>query len=224
MTQLQLKLNDKLFQKDPQSTDLGMRIVEKSIELIDNLGFEAFTFKKLSIEIESTEASIYRYFENKHRLLIYLISWYWSWTEYRITFDTHAIDDPSAQLAKALEVIWAKHSYDKTFPIVDEAALQRILINESDKTYLTKNIDEINKEGVFKGYKSLCKLVAEMIKKINPKFPYPYALISTILEASHQQVFFAHHLPALTEFEREDAFEKISLFIKDLVFTAINSK
>lgn len=224
MAQLQLKLNDKLFQKDPQSTDLGMRIVEKSIELIDNLGFEAFTFKKLSIEIESTEASIYRYFENKHRLLIYLISWYWSWTEYRITFDTHAIDDPSAQLAKALEVICAKHSYDKTFPIVDEAALQRILINESDKTYLTKNIDEINKEGVFKGYKSLCKLVAEMIKKINPKFPYPYALISTILEASHQQVFFAHHLSALTEFEREDAFEKISLFIKDLVFTAINSK
>jgi AcrR family transcriptional regulator len=224
MAQLQLKLNENLFQKDPQSTDLGLRIIEKSIEMIDKLGFETFTFKKLSKEIESTEASIYRYFENKHRLLIYLISWYWSWTEYRIIFDTHSLEDPSAQLSKALEIICAKHNYDKTFPVVNEAALQRIVINESDKTYLTKDVDEINKEGVFRGYKSLCKLVADMVKKINPAFVYPHALISTVLEASHQQVFFAHHLPSLTEMEKENAFEKNELFLKNLVFNTIAKK
>ena len=36
--------------------------------MINELGFEAFTFKKLGINIESPESSIYRYFENKHTL------------------------------------------------------------------------------------------------------------------------------------------------------------
>lgn len=223
MALLQLKLNDNLFQKDPQSTDLGLRIIEKSIEMIDNLGFEAFTFKKLSIEIESTEASIYRYFENKHRLLIYLISWYWSWTEYRIIFDTHLISDPKQQLLKALEIICAQHNYDDSFPIIDEPALQRIVINESDKTYLTKDVDEINKEGVFKGYKSLCALVATMVRAVNEDFEYPHALISTVLEVSHQQIFFANHLPSLTELSQEDAFSQNLEFVKQLVFNTISN-
>ena len=223
MAQLQLKLNENLFQKDPQSTDLGLRIIEKSIEMIDELGFETFTFKKLSIEIESTEASIYRYFENKHRLLIYLISWYWSWTEYRITYDTHTIKDPKTRLTKALEIICAQHSYDNTFPVVNEAALQRILINESDKTYLTKDVDEINKEGVFRGYKSLCEQVAAMVKEINPSFSFPHALMSTVLEASHQQIFFAYHLPSLTEVDKKNAFEKNFVFVKQLVFNTIQA-
>ena len=54
------------------------------------IGFESFTFKKLAAKIESTEASVYRYFENKHKLLIYLVSWYWNWVEYRLDMEiTH---------------------------------------------------------------------------------------------------------------------------------------
>ena len=50
MTLLQLKLNAKLYIKDPQSTELGLKIIEKGIFMIDELGFEAFTFKKLSAD------------------------------------------------------------------------------------------------------------------------------------------------------------------------------
>ena len=79
MAIIQIQLNDNLYLRDPQETELGRNIVNNSIELIDEIGFEKFTFKKLATKIESTEASIYRYFENKHRLLIYLIAWYWNW-------------------------------------------------------------------------------------------------------------------------------------------------
>ena len=81
MSQLTFKLNERLYLRDPQSTELGQRIVSKGIELIDGLGFEQFTFKKLAAQVNSTEPSIYRYFENKHRLLHYLTAWYWSWMD-----------------------------------------------------------------------------------------------------------------------------------------------
>ena len=45
MTVLQLQLRGNLYAKDPQSTDLGLRILSKGIELIDKLGFEAFTVR-----------------------------------------------------------------------------------------------------------------------------------------------------------------------------------
>ena len=44
----QIKVNDKLYIKDPESSELGKRIVAESIILMDEIGFEAFTFKKLS--------------------------------------------------------------------------------------------------------------------------------------------------------------------------------
>ena len=67
---LQIKVNDKTYLKDPETSDLGKRIVEHSIILINEIGFEAFTFRKLGLKINSNESSIYRYFENKHKLLL----------------------------------------------------------------------------------------------------------------------------------------------------------
>jgi AcrR family transcriptional regulator len=69
--QLQIKMNEKLFLRNPEQSELGKKIIMHSIQLIHEQGFEAFTFKKLAKAIGSTEAGIYRYFENKHRLLIY---------------------------------------------------------------------------------------------------------------------------------------------------------
>lgn len=40
--------------------------------MIYKTGYEAFTFKKLAEDIGTTEAGIYRYFENKYKLLVYL--------------------------------------------------------------------------------------------------------------------------------------------------------
>lgn len=224
MAVLQLQLSAKLFLKDPQGTDLGKKIVQTSVQMIAKLGFEAFTFKKLSMEIESTEASVYRYFENKHRLLTYLITWYWAWMEYRISYETYNITDPKTKLDRVLSIITEEKEQDPNFPNIDERALQKIVIAESDKTYLTHNVDEDNKEGLFKGYKSLCHCISQLIKEINPDFPYAHALVSTALEAANQQIFFAVHLPSLTELSQaSDPFKANYRFLKSLVFNTINA-
>ena len=85
---IRITLNENLYIRDPQESELGKKIIQFSIVLIEDIGFEAFTFKKLAQKINSTEASVYRYFENKHILLIYLVSWYWEWLSYLIEIKT----------------------------------------------------------------------------------------------------------------------------------------
>ncbi|GHE61021.1 MULTISPECIES: TetR/AcrR family transcriptional regulator [Roseivirga] len=222
-TLLKLQMNECLYLKDPQDTELGRKIVQQSIQMIDELGLEAFTFKKLSLVIDSTEASIYRYFENKHKLLVYLITWYWTWLEYKIEFETNNVADPYLRLSKALRLVTEKKTYDNSFPDVDETALQRIVINEFDKTYLTKQVDHDNSFGLFRGVKSLCGRIADIVKEINPDYPYAHSLISTCLQAAHQQVFFSEHLPSLTDHSgaNDKVYTQNYEFIHQLVLKAI---
>ena len=159
MAVLAFKLNEHLYLRDPQRTDLGQQIICKSVELIDKLGFEQFTFKKLAVEIESTEASVYRYFENKHRLLHYLISWYWSWLEYRVDLSIGPLKDPVEKLKASLHTIAEEKKVDPSFEFVNEEALYRIVVDELDKTFLTKWVDADNKDGLFLSFKSLCKKI-----------------------------------------------------------------
>lgn len=222
IAKLQIQLNESLYLRDPQSSDLGQKIIQDGIYLIDEIGFEAFTFKKLSIKMNSTEASIYRYFENKHRLLIYLIAWYWSYIEFKISYETHNISDSEEKLKIALKFITSKLEDDMLFSEISESALQRIVINESDKTYLTKNVDKINKEGLFKGYKSLCTLIASFMEETAPDFKYSRSLTSTCLEAAHQQIFFAEHLPSLSDInKKEDIYQKNYEFLSTIVFSSL---
>ena len=86
---INLEINPKLYLKDPQHTQLGRNIIEHSVLMIDEIGLDHFTFKKLAVTISSTEASIYRYFENKHNLFVYLLNWYWEWMIVRIDFKHH---------------------------------------------------------------------------------------------------------------------------------------
>ncbi len=226
MATLQLLMNENLFVRDPQETELGRKIIEESIRMIDELGFEKFTFKKLAIRIDSTEASVYRYFENKHRLLVYLIAWYWNWLEYRIDFGTQNITDPKKKLKIALNLVTEKKLRDPLFPEVDEEALYRIVIWESDKTYLTKQVDEDNREGLFRGFKSLCKKIADYISEINPQYKYPHSLVTTVLQMAHQQLFYAEHLPSLTDLKkgRGKLQEQNEAFLQEMIFNTITPK
>jgi AcrR family transcriptional regulator len=219
-----LRLNDRYFTRDPQHTELGSKIISNSIKMIDKLGFEQFTFKKLANEISSTEASIYRYFENKHKLLIYLIAWYWKWMEYLIDYRTNHLQDPEEKLKVALKAICDEAEFDPAFANIDETALYRIVVSESNKTYLTKQVDEDNKEGLFRGYKDLCKRIAAIASEVNPEYSYPHALISTVLETSHQQAYFALHLPSLTEVDRnqEGLHDQVYRYVESLVFAALH--
>lgn len=216
---IQIVLNEKLYLRDPEQTDLGRKIVDTTIQLIDELGFEKFTFKKLAIAIQSTEASIYRYFENKHKLLLYLVSWYWSWVEYVIEYETHNLEDPRERLNRALFALANSGKRDPNFSHIDETALHRIVVAESSKAYLTKDVDGENQEGLFQGYKSLSAKLVSMVEEINPDYPYPAALVSTVLEASRKQIFFAQHLPSLTEIRVEgEDYTPVAEYLTSLVF------
>ena len=225
MPTIQLLLSENLYTKDPYETALGRKMIRESIVMIDELGFEGFTFKKLAKRIDSTEASIYRYFENKHRLLVYIIAWYWNWKEYKIDIGVQNIKDAREKLKIALNILCAKPHQDPTFPDVDEVALHRIVLFESDKTYLTKQVDEDNREGLFRGFKSLCKKIAEFVLEINSNFSNSRSLISTVIQASHQQLFYAEHLPSLTDltYEDENLHQLNEQFLQTLVFKAIDT-
>ena len=224
MPALAFKLNHHLFLRDPQHTNLGQKIIHSSVELIDKLGFEQFTFKKLAEEINSTEASIYRYFENKHRLLVYLIAWYWNWIEYRIDIFTSGISDPKEKLKVCLRLLAEEKKYDPTFEFVNEEALHRIVISELDKTFLTKEVDEHNKDGLFGGFKTVCRKISQIILEVSPNYPFANALVSTILVTVNQQLFFASHLPSLTSIKANEArYTDLYVFIESVVFRSIQS-
>ena len=227
MSSISIVLADKFFKKDPQSSDLGRKIVSEGIIMLDEMGFEDFTFKKLAEQIESTEASIYRYFKNKHKFLVYLSTYYWSWLEYVIEFETHHIEDAKEKLDRVIDIICHAYELPKVLdlPGIDIVKLRRVIENESDKTYLNRNVDEINSKGLFTGYKDLCRKIAEIVELIKPDYQYPKALVSTFMEASHHQTFFAQHLPSLTELNSKNGkvLEVQSAnFIKHMIKSILN--
>jgi len=211
---LQIKVNEKTFVKDPESSALGKRILQHSIIIIDDIGFEAFTFKKLGVAITSNESSIYRYFENKHKLLLYLTSWYWAWMEYQIVIQTYSISDPKLKLTKIIEIITQKIEEDTNFSHIDEVVLNRIVINESSKSFLTKQVDLENKEGYFTIYKRLVLRISDAISLVNGNYKFASSLASLVVESSLHQHFLADHLPTLTDLNKHTNGAE---FYKDLI-------
>jgi AcrR family transcriptional regulator len=208
------------YLKNPESTDLGKKIISGSIELIDDHGFENFNFKKLAIHIESTEASIYRYFENKHKILLYLTSWYWSWLDYKLALSVINISSAEERLSRCLDVLTELKEIDLDYEHIDEFKLNRIIVMESSKSYLTKEVDAENKEGAFSAYKNIVARVSGIIEEINPDFKYSKMLVTTVVEGVHHQHFFADHLPGLTTIIKGE--DCISNFYKLMVFNFIN--
>lgn len=214
-----IQVNERIYLKNPESSDLGRSIVSLGIDLIDELGFEAFTFRKLAQKIGTTEASIYRYFESKQRLLIYLSSWYWRWVDYKLILAVTNIDSAEERLKRAITLVVKQVEQDSNFSHIDEVKLNRIIISESSKAYLNKHVDDENREGFFQDYKKLVGRIGSIILEINTEYKYPHMLVSTIIEGAHLQRYFAQHLPRLTDtFEGEDS---VSEFSVQLVFTAI---
>ncbi len=221
LANIKISVNENLYLKDPSSSELGIKIVDGSIELMSQIGFERFTFKKLAAEIQTTEASVYRYFESKHKLLLYLINWYWGCLATRITLETKNIEEPRLKLRKTIHILTALPNPETDSLISNELALKEIIINESSKAIITKDVDEENKVGVFSVYKELVKKVAETINLVNPTYPYPNMLASSMIEGSNQQRFFALHLPRLTNVHENVDF--VESFYEDLIFKTLHS-
>lgn len=215
-----IQVNAATHLKDPNSSELGKTIVAKCIEMIDDLGFENFNFRKLSQEIGTSEASVYRYFESKHKLLLYLTGWYWGWMEYKLALRLANIDDKAERLTRAISLLTEVAAEDSTFAHVSEVRLQRIVIAESPKAYLNKNVDSENKLGVFADYKRLVSIVSDIILEIDSNYRCPHMLISTIIEGSHVQRHFSAHLPTLTDIDKKE--DLITPFYVELAKKALN--
>lgn len=194
-----LSIPEGLSLRDPIQSKLGRSIITHSIELMDEIGFEAFTFKKLAKRMGSNETSLYRYFENKHTLLLYLVVWYWNWVSYLIDYNTKNISDPHQKLDLIIDNFVDATKENPSVEFVNEKLLHRIIIAESAKAYHTKNIDQENKHGFYNSYKKLIQKVADVILEINPDFPYPHSFASTLFEMANNEIFFAKHLPRLTD-------------------------
>jgi len=221
ISNVQIKVHRRVYLKDPDTSVLGQKIVAGAVDMIDELGFEHFTFRKLARSINSTEASIYRYFESKHQLLLYLTAWYWSWMEYNIVLGTANIEDPRVRLIRAIAILTSAVIPDSDSTPINESKLHHIVLCDSSKSYLTKEVDQENAEGVFTGYKIVVNKVSDIILEISPDYRYPHMLVSTVIEGCHHQRFFAEHLTSLTDVHKgEDA---ISNFYRDIVFKAIES-
>lgn len=223
MIKIQIKVSERLYLKDPEATDLGQKIVRQGLLLIAEVGLEEFNFKKLAQNIHSTEASIYRYFENKHKLLIYLMSWYWSWLQYKFDLSTLNIPEPMERLKIGVSI------FTHTAPLLpadtgfDMDALYSIVVSESPKAYLTKGVDEINKEGAYLSYKGFCRKLADCVREVSPDYGYPTALISTCVESAHDQKYFSEHLPSLTEVSGGRK-EEVRDFLMDLIYRSLGKR
>jgi AcrR family transcriptional regulator len=219
--QLSFRVNEHIYLRDPESSELGKQIVKNAIDLIYDLGFEHFTFKKLAIKMSTTEASIYRYFENKHRLLLYILNWYWSYMEFLVDFTLQNIQNPKEKLAKIIELF--TQSLPESVGKLDynKFLLNQIVLSESSKVYLIKEVQEINTHQVFKPYKDLCNKISEVILNINPTYEYSRSLSSTLIETAHSQQYFSKNLPRLTDVADQKDESFVFNFLYQFVFAAL---
>ena len=223
-----VRMNERLFLRDPEGSELGRRIVRQGILLFEEFGLEDATFKKLAERIGTKEASIYRYFENKHRLLVYLVAWYWQWLDFQLVFQTKNIIDPHEKLERLLRLLLLIDLDDSFSEDVDVRALHSIVIHEASKAYLTHHVTEDNGQQLFKPYKDLCRRIADIILTYRPDYPFARSLASSIVETAHYQTFFMQNLPSLTDFgttgnNQPADINKLLAFIRHLLFSTLNA-
>lgn len=221
LSSIPVMVNPAVYLKNPETSDLGRKTIARSIDLIEKIGFEGFTFRKLGKAINSPEASVYRYFESKHKLLLYLTSWYWGWMEYKLIFSLANIKSPNDRLGIAIGLLTRADETGSGFSHINISKLHRIVISDSSKAYLTKEVDNENKHGVFAGYKKIVKRVADIVMEINPEYKYPRMLVSDVIEGAHHQRFFAAHLPSLTDNHGDE--DSVTSFYTNMVFKAIKN-
>ena len=219
--EIQVKVNEKLYLRNPELSELGKNILSKGAKMIDEMGLEEFTFKKLATALSTNESSIYRYFESKHRLLLYFFEWYWRWMEYQLGYHTLNVADPEKKIEIVIKVLTLKQeNMISAGEEIDKLALHRIVIKEASKTYLTRHVKEDNEKQFFKPYKDFNGQLSEIIKSYSPHYKYARSLSSTLIEMSHYQYFFMHHLPSLTDFGSTKDENDMMNFLLDLALSS----
>lgn len=198
------------------SSPMGVRILAEGLALMNEIGLEAFTFKKLAERIGCTEVTVYHYFANKQRLLQYYFQVYWLWLATHCQHEGRALKEPVARLhgdIRALCGLWPADAFAAQF---DPADLRDLVINEGSKSFMHKNVDSDNKLKLFQPYKDLCAHIATELKACEPRMKSPRSFATTLVEMAHSLEFAMHHLPALTELSVKKDRKKLAEFLIDL--------
>lgn len=189
-----------LYIKDPLSSNLGLKLLEESARMLGEDGFDAFTLKKLAHNLQTTESSVYRYFDNKHRLLVYHINLYWEWLNQEVQEQCY---QKGLQGRKALERAFEIMCFPKAnnWPKdgISYECMHKILTHQSVKAYFSSYVDIENKDGAHRALKTLVQRLSEWLHEETPDFEFPKSLINTLLASVMMQPFYAEHLPSLTE-------------------------
>lgn len=196
---LVLKPEPAISLKDPMGSAVGQALLEHGLELMLELGYEAFTFRKLAERSGTTEVTVYKYFANKQRLLQYYFQLYWLWLRQLGTQQVERHSDPRKALAGIVEALCGV--WPRTLPAVqlDPAALRQLVIAEGMKSYLHKQVDADNAQRLFQPYKALSAFVAERLVACRADVPWPRSFATTVIEMAHSLPFAMEHLPSLTE-------------------------
>jgi AcrR family transcriptional regulator len=217
-----IKIDEKLFLKNPMTSDIGQEMVRQSVIIIAAEGLEGFNFKKLALALGSTETTIYRYFNNKQQLMMYLASWYWGLLEWRIAFATTNVNVPSAKLDKALLVLSTPMNASAEIGFMNECKLQSIVASESFKAFEMKGLLKKDRIGYFKAYSNLCIRVSELITLNNKNHKFPKAMAATIIETAHYQMFLQNNMPELTDLPAGET--HLYSLLHQLAFKALEEK
>lgn len=192
-----IHIPENLYIKNPKESELGNRLVQQAAAMIASAGIGAFNFKKLSIQCGCTEATVYRYFENKHKLLLYLLNLYWGWQEYRLVLQTQNITDHGKKLKKAISILAHLEIPDNLNSEFGGHIVQ-IAIQEGIAIHLTPEIQfEIN-NGSLTIYHILVKRLSKLIADKIPTYDYPDSLAAAIMDIALQQKYFMRHCPELS--------------------------
>jgi AcrR family transcriptional regulator len=194
-----LKPDPALSLRDPEGTELGRAVLVEGLALMNELGLESFTFRKLASKVGSTEVSLYKYFPNKQRLLQYYFQLYWLWLRQMCGREVERARDPREALQRTIEAICGVWPKDAPELQLEPAALRLLVIHEGMKSYLHKKVDEDNARRLFAPYKELSAFFAERLTDCRASVPMPRSFATTVIEMAHSLPFAMEHLPSLTE-------------------------
>jgi len=180
-----LQVSEIFYLRNPHTTALGKKMIAQAIEMIDDVGYSQFTFKKLALSINSVEASIYRYFENKEHMLFYLVATYWTATNFRVKFYTQMLKSHEERLFTTIDVLTGIQEASVPGLVFDRyEALQRI----ARKNYFyaltilkNKENGEVLEKELFRLSKEIQDHLEASIKKLAPSFTHSALMADTIM-------------------------------------------
>ncbi|MBL7952522.1 MAG: TetR/AcrR family transcriptional regulator [Flavobacteriales bacterium] len=198
------------------ASPMGGRILSEGLALMNEIGLETFTFKKLAEHIGSTEVTVYHYFANKQRLLQYYFQVYWLWLATHCQQEGKGLKDPMQRLQGDIKAICGLWPADSLAGQFNPADLRELVINEGSKSFMHKNVDSDNKLKLFKPYKDLCAHIATEVKACAPRMKQSRSFATTLVEMAHSLEFAMEHLPALTELSEKKERKQLAAFLIDL--------